>query len=187
MTAPEEVPTDERLVSATLTGDDEAFGELVRRYKQRVFSISARHVRNSDELDDVCQEIFIKVYQNLGKYRADAPFEHWISKIAVNACYDTLRKQRRKEKEVPLDNVEFALSDPPSSEEIPSNEAWEILRHALAKLRPKDRMVITLLNLEEKSIREVSALTGWSESNVKVRAFRARNELKKILEGNNGK
>jgi RNA polymerase sigma-70 factor, ECF subfamily len=186
MTAPEEVPTDERLVSATLTGDDEAFGELVRRYKRRVFSIVARYVRNSNELDDVCQEIFFKVYQNLGKYRGDAPFEHWMSKIAVNACYDTLRKQRRKENEVPLDDVEFALSDP-SSEEIPSNEAWEILRHALAKLSPKDRLVITLLNLEEKSVREVSALTGWSESNVKVRAFRARNELKKILEGNNGK
>lgn len=113
MTAPEEVPTDERLVSATLSGDDGAFGELVRRYKRRVFSISARYVRNSDELDDVCQEIFIKVYQNLGKYRGDVPFEHWMSKIAVNACYDTLRKQRRKEKEVRLDDVEFALSDPP--------------------------------------------------------------------------
>lgn len=76
---------------------------------------------------------------------------------------------------------------PPSSEGIPSNEAWDILKHALAKLRPKDRLVITLLNLEEKSVREVSALTGWSESNVKVRAFRARSELKKILEGNDGK
>ena len=101
-------------------------------------------------------------------------------------CYDTLRKHSRREKEVPLEDVEFALFDP-SCEEIASNEAWEILRHALAKLRPEDRLVITLLNLEEKSIREVSALTGWSESNVKVRAFRARNELKKILGGNNGK
>jgi RNA polymerase sigma-70 factor, ECF subfamily len=186
MTAPEEVPTDERLVSATLSGDDEAFGELVRRHKRRVFGIVARCVGNKYEHDDVCQEVFIKVYQNLVKYRGDAPFAHWLSKIAVNACYDTLRKHSRKEKEVPLEDVEFALFDP-SCEEIASNEAWEILRHALAKLRPKDRLVITLLNLEEKSIREVSALTGWSESNVKVRAFRARNELKKILGGNNGK
>jgi len=186
MTAPEEVPTDERLVSATLSGDDEAFGELVRRHKRKVFSIVARHAGSTHEQDDICQEIFIKVYQNLGQYRSDAPFEHWVSKIAVNACYDTLRKHSRRQKEVPLEDVEFALCDP-SSEEIPSNEAWEILRHALAKLRPEDRLVITLLNLEEKSIREVSALTGWSESNVKVRAFRARNQLKKILEGNHGK
>jgi RNA polymerase sigma-70 factor (ECF subfamily) len=185
MTAPEEVPTDESLVSATLSGDDEAFTELVRRYKRRVFGIVARHAGNTYEQDDICQEIFIKVHQNLVKYRGDAPFEHWVSKIAVNACYDTLRKNSRREKEVPLEDVEFALFDP-SCEEIPSNKAWEILRHALAKLRPEERLVITLLNLEEKSIREVSALTGWSESNVKVRAFRARNELKKILGGNNG-
>jgi len=109
-----------------------------------------------------------------------------VSKIAVNACYDSLRKQSRREREVSLEDVEFSLIEP-SSEKIPSSEAWEILRHALGKLCPEDRLVITLLNLEEKSVREVSALTGWSESNVKVRAFRARNKLKKILEGNNGK
>jgi len=186
MTAPEEVPNDERLVSAALAGDDEAFGELVRRYKRKVFSIVARHAGSTHEEDDICQEIFIKVYQSLGKYRGDAPFEHWVSKIAVNACYDSLRKHNRREKEVPLEDVEFALCAP-SGEEVSSNEALHILRRALAKLRPEERLVITLLNLEEKSIREVSALTGWSESNVKVRAFRARNELKKILEGDNGK
>ena len=181
MTAPEEAPTDECLISATLSGDDGAFTELVRRYKRRVFSIAARYVKHNDELDDVCQEIFIKVYRNLGKYRGDAPFGHWLSKIAVNACYDALRKQRAKEKEVPLEDVAFALSDP-SCQDVSGNEAWEILKHGLGKLRPEDRLVITLLNLEEKSIREVAALTGWSESNVKVRAFRARNELKKFLE-----
>ncbi|MGD0884265.1 MAG: RNA polymerase sigma factor [Thermodesulfovibrionales bacterium] len=185
MTVPEEVPNDERLIAAILSGDDEAFVELVRRYKRKVFSIAARFVRNHDELDDVCQEIFIKVYQNLRKYRGDAPLEHWVSKIAVNACYDALRKRRRTEDEVPLDDVAFALRDP-SSDEMPSREAWEILRHALAKLRPEERMVITLLNLEEKSVREVSALTGWSEAKVKVRAFRARKELKRILEDNHG-
>lgn len=185
MTAPEEVPTDERLVRATLGGDDEAFIELVRRYKRRVFSIVARYVRTNYEMDDICQEIFIKVYQNLGTYRGDAPFEHWVLKIAVNACYDALRKQRRTKDEVSLEDVAFMLRDP-SCEDIPKNEAWKILKHALEELRPEDRLVITLLHLEEKSIREASALTGWGESNVKVRAFRARNELKKILGGNNG-
>ena len=185
MTAPEELPTDERLVNATLSGDDEAFTQLVRRYKRRVFGIVARYVRNNHELDDVCQEIFIKVYQNLGRFRGDAPFEHWLSKIAVNACYDTLRKQRHRQDEVPLEDTAFAFGNP-SCQDVPSNEAWEILRYALRKLRPEDQVVITLLNLEEKSIREVAALTGWSESKVKVRAFRARNQLKKILEDTNG-
>jgi RNA polymerase sigma-70 factor, ECF subfamily len=179
-----EAPDDGRLVRATLSGDDEAFSELVRRHKRKVFTIVSRFMRNDMEIDDVCQEIFIKVYQNMGKYRGYAPFEHWVSKIAVNACYDALRKRRSREGEVPLEDVAFALRDP-AGEEVTDYRAWEILRHALSKLRPKERLVITLLNLEEKSIREISALTGWSEANVKVRAFRARKELKRILEGEN--
>lgn len=186
MTAPEEAPADERLVEASLTGDDEAFTELVRRYKRRVFSIVAKFVGNNYELDDVCQEIFIKVYQNLRKYRHDAPFQHWVSKIAVNACYDALRRQRRRRDEVPLEDVAFSLSDP-SPVGQGGNEAWNVLRKAMAGLRPEDKLVITLLNLEEKSVREISALTGWSEAKVKVRAFRARKELRKILEDNSGK
>ncbi len=182
-TAPEEVSIDDGLVRASLSGDDEAFTELVRRHKRKVFGIVARYVRNAGELDDICQEIFIKVYQNLRKYRGDAPFEHWVSKIAVNACYDALRRGRRRENEVSLEDIAFSLGDP-SREEGPAAESWELLSHALAELRPEDRMVITLLNLEEKSIREISALTGWSEAKVKVRAFRARKELKRILEEN---
>jgi len=183
---PEEVPSDDYLVKATLAGQDEAFTELVRRHKRKVFTIVARFVKNNYELDDICQETFIKVYQNLRAYRGDAPFEHWVSKIAVNACYDALRKQRRRGSEVPLEDVEFALSAPAHDKDS-GDAAWEVLRGAMEKLRPKDRMVITLLNLEEKSLREISALTGWSEANVKVRAFRARKELKKLLEGSDEK
>jgi len=185
MSATIELPTDERLIEATISGDDEAFTELVRRHKRKVFRIVARFVQNDLKLDDICQEIFIKVYQNIRKYRGDAPFEHWVTKIAVNACYDELRRQRREGYNVPLEDVIFSIRDP-ASEEIPGNEAWDILKHAFAKLRPEEQLVITLLNLEEKSVLEVAALTGWSESKVKVRAFRARKELKRILEDNNG-
>ncbi len=185
MSAPIEPPTDERLIEATISGDDEAFTELVRRHKRKVFRIVARFIRNDLELDDICQEVFVKVYQNMRKYRGDAPFEHWVSKIAVNACYDELRRQRREGYNVPLEDATLSLKDT-VSEDISSGEACKILRYALAKLRPEYQLVITLINLEEKSVREVSALTGWSETNIKVRAFRARKELKKILEDNNG-
>jgi RNA polymerase sigma-70 factor (ECF subfamily) len=186
MTVLAEEEKDEDLIRATLSGDDEAFAGLVRRHKRKVFSIVARFARNEAELDDISQEVFVKVFQTLKKYRAEAPFEHWVSKITINACYDQLRKQRREGHNVPLDDVAFSLGDLPK-EDAGRSEALQILRPALAKLRPEDRMVITLLNLEEKSVREVSALTGWSEANVKVRAFRARKELKRILEGGNGK
>jgi RNA polymerase sigma-70 factor, ECF subfamily len=181
MSAPAEVPADELLIKAILSGDDDSFAELVRRHKRKVFNTVARFVRHSDELDDICQEVFIKVYQNLRKYRADAPFEHWLSKITVNACYDALRKQRRKGEEVPLEDVAVSLTES-ETEESRSDEAWKILKPALAKLSPEEQLVITLLNLQEKSVREISGLTGWSESKVKVRAYRARKELKRILE-----
>jgi len=182
MTVLVEEQKDEDLIKATLSGDDEAFAELVRRHKRKVFRIAARFARNDSELDDISQEVFIKVYQTLKKYRGEAPFEHWVSKITINTCYDELRKQRREGRNVPLDDIAFSLGDSPK-EDIAAGEALEILRHALTRLRPEDRLVITLLNLEEKSVRDVSALTGWSEANVKVRAFRARKELKRILEG----
>jgi len=184
MTVLMEEQKDEDLIKATLSGDDESFAELVRRHKRKVFSIVARFARNDAELDDISQEVFIKVYQTLKKFRGEAPFEHWVSKITINACYDELRKRRREGYDVPLDDVSFSLGDSPR-ENMAGSEALEILRPALARLRPQDRMVITLLNLEEKSIKDVAALTGWSEANVKVRAFRARKELKRILEGNN--
>lgn len=180
MSAPLEM-TDERLIEMVLSGDDEAFSELVRRHKRKVFTIVSRHARDNGELDDVCQEIVIKVYQNLKKYRRAAPFEHWLSKIAVNACYDMLRRRGRAGDEVPFEDVAFSLSGP-AGKETTGNEAWASLKNALAKLCPEDRLVITMLNLEERSVREISALTGWSGAKVKVRAFRARKELKRILE-----
>lgn len=186
MTGPVDEPTDERLVKAALSGDDEAFVELVRRHKRRVFSTVARYVRNNYELDDICQEIFIKAYKNLRGYRGDAPFEHWLSKIAVNACYDALRRQRREGGNVSLETVELSLRDPSAEERVSGNEARGVLGPALTKLCPEDRLVITLLHLEERSVREIAELTGWSEAKVKVRAFRARKELKRILEDING-
>jgi RNA polymerase sigma-70 factor (ECF subfamily) len=187
MNTPQQVSTDERLVKATLSGDEEAFAELVRRYKQKIFRLSARFVRDSDELDDICQEAFIKAYQSLNKFRGDAPFEHWLTKIAVNVCYDVLRKQSRRRYDVSLDSVAFSLGDPSPADNLSGQEAWDVLRPAMTKLRPEDRLVITLLNLEEKTVRETALLTGWSEANVKVRAFRARKELKRIMGGNDGK
>src|SRR5664279_1573653 len=123
MNEPQQVLSDERLVEATLAGDDDAFSELVRRYKPKVFRLAARFVRDNDELDDICQEAFIKAYQSLKKFRGDAPFEHWITKIAVNVCYDMLRKRSRKRDDVPLDSVAFSIGAPQTSDDFSGDEA----------------------------------------------------------------
>jgi len=170
-------PTDDRLIQSTLAGDDEAFAALVQRHKRRIFGIAARFTRNDHELDDLCQEIFIKAYRQLGKFRGDAPFEHWLTRVGVRTCYDHLRKTRHDRDAVALDNIEL-----PTTDNIEPRRAREVLDFALAKLSAEERLVITLLELEERTVREIAELTGWSESNVKVRAFRARQSLKKILE-----
>ena len=177
MSAQLDEPADERLIQSTLAGDDEAFAELVRRHKRKVFGIAARFARNDHELDDICQEIFVKAYQKLPSFHSEAPFEHWVSRIAVHACYDFLRKTRRDRENVSLDAIELGVQD-----NVSPRDAAEILQWAMARLSADERLVITLLELEEKSVRETAELTGWSESNVKVRAFRARQALKKILE-----
>jgi len=177
MSAPYDESADECLIQETLAGNDEAFAALVRRHKRRIFAMAARFTRNDHELDDVCQEIFIKAYQHLAKFRGEAPFEHWLARISVRACYDFLRKTRRDRDAVPLDDITVAATD-----NIAPQRARELLDFALAKLSAEERLVITLLELEERTVREIAELTGWSESNVKVRAHRARLHLKEVLE-----
>lgn len=175
-------PGDEQLAEDALRGEDEAFAELVRRHKRKIFGIAARFTHNDYELDDLCQDIFIRVYRNLSKFRGDAPFEHWLSRIAVRRCYDFLRRQRRERQHLSLDDSMLQMRDAAADANVSAQRAREILGFALAQLSAPERLVITLLELEEKSVRDVAALTGWSEGNVKVRAFRARASLRRILE-----
>jgi RNA polymerase sigma-70 factor (ECF subfamily) len=174
---------DEDLIDAALSGDDEAFIRLVGRHKRRIMNLAARFWQIRSEVDDVCQEVFIKVYQSLRTYKRDAPFEHWIARIAVNVCYDALRRRKlplmytSSVPQLPLD-----VADASAAERQAAEDAFHLLHRGLAKLKAPERLVITLLELEERSVREVADLTGWSESKVKVRAFRARKALRKILE-----
>jgi RNA polymerase sigma-70 factor, ECF subfamily len=178
----DDAPTDEHLIKEILKGNQEVFALLVKRYKSRVFRIASRFARDKDEMDDICQEVFIKAFRALHSYRHESPFEHWISRITVHTCYDVLRKRRREGNHVPLEYAEFNPGDHLRNHGFDTEEAREILYRALARLKPKERLVITLLELEEKSVREVAELTGWSEGNVRIRSFRARQRLKSLLE-----
>ena len=175
-------PADEDLVAATLGGDEDAFAELVRRHKRRVFGTASRFARDDHQLDDIAQEVFLRAFRHLGKFRGDAPFEHWLARITVSACYDFLRKERRIREQVSLDAHDFDLRDVNVDAALAAGGARELLEFAMRRLTAEERLIITLAELEERPMREISELTGWSESNVKVRAFRARQNLKKILE-----
>ena len=175
-------PTDAELVSGTLQGDDLAFAELVRRHKRRVFGTASRFARDAHQLEDVCQEVFIRVFKNLAKFRGDAPFEHWLARITVSACYDLLRRERKYREQVSLDVVEHDTRDTTVEAALSAGRARELLAWAMRKLTADEQLILTLLEIEERSVREIAALTNWSESNVKVRAFRARHSLRKVLQ-----
>lgn len=176
---------ESHLVQRAKSGDDEAFATITTRYRDRVFATASRFARGRHEREDLAQEIFLRVWKGLGSFREDAPFEHWFMRIAIRTCYDFLRKQRRRrESEILVDETPgAALSmDAGIDAEMARREAWEIVQGLLSKLGDKDRLVITLVDLEERSVKETAALTGWSVSNVKVRAFRARRRMKELYE-----
>lgn len=179
-----QTPTDDILVRAARNGDDGAFSSLVTRHKRRVFGLAARFARDSGELEDICQDVFIKAYENLGSFRNEAPFEHWLVRIATHACYDALRKRRRETGTSSYDALIHGVADQAEEARHSANQARSLLKWALSRLSPDEQLVITLLELEEYTIREVAALTDWSEANVKVRGHRARQVLKRILEEN---
>ena len=173
---------DEQLVGETLVGDHHAFAELARRHKSRVFGVAARFASNKAELEDICQEVFIQAFFKLRQFRRDSPFEHWILRITTYKCYDHLRKRRRDGTGISVDAMLESGCEPAMPELPAPHPDLERLYAAMAQLSPKERLVITLLELEEHSLQEIADLTGWSVANVKVRAFRARTSLRKLME-----
>jgi RNA polymerase sigma-70 factor, ECF subfamily len=182
VTSVPEQSSDESLISATLAGDEGAYALLVARYKRRIFGLAARFARDSDEVEDICQEVFIKAYENLAAFRHDAPFEHWLTRIGVRASHDALRRRRREKGQSGFDDYVFEVRDYAAEARHEARLARELLKWALSRLKEEERIIITLLELEGYSVREISSLTGWSETNVKVRAHRARQVLKRVLE-----
>jgi RNA polymerase sigma-70 factor (ECF subfamily) len=171
---------DAYLVNAALEGDDGAYAGLVARHKRRVFGLAARFARDDDELEDLCQETFVRAYEHLKDYRREAPFEHWLIRIAVRVCHDQLRR-RQRERRIPLEDA-GDLRDRADETRRSTEEMRRMLFDAMERLKPDERLVITLLELEEYTVRETAELTGWSETNVKVRGYRARQALKRVLE-----
>lgn len=178
---------DTELIECIRKGEVEVFAELVRRYQARVFRTARRYARREDEVEDIVQEVFLKVHQKLEGFRGDAPFEHWLMRVAVRTCYDFLRKHQRS-RECSFTDLSPEEDDwleryqgAPASAPEDAAAARELVRRVMEHLSPAARLVITLLEIEERSVKEIASLTGWSISLVKVRAFRARAEMRRVL------
>ncbi len=179
---------DAELIAAIRKGDTASFEPLVRKYQPRVFATARRYARRESEVEDIVQEVFLKAFQKLDSYRSEAPFEHWLMRLAVRTCYDFLRAHQRNREtaftelaQPEQDWLDRFVADPDDATENAA-AARALVQRLLSQLSPPARLVITLLEIEERSVKEIAALTGWSVPLVKVRAFRARAEMRKCLE-----
>ncbi|HXP62112.1 MAG TPA: RNA polymerase sigma factor, partial [Dongiaceae bacterium] len=160
---------------------------LVARYSPRLFAMARRYARRESEVEDIVQEIWVKAFKKLRSFRREAPFEHWLMRLAVHTCYDFLRAHQRR-REAPFSDLFEPEEDwlgrfvsPPSSAAEDAEAARQLVERVLEQLPPAARLVITLLEIEERSVKEIAGLTGWSVPLVKVRAFRARAQMRKVL------
>lgn len=166
-------------------GDREAFGHLVERYQRRVFSLVFRLLHRRDEVEDIAQEIFFKVFRMIGSYNFRASFATWLSRVSVNHCYDYLRRIRASRisyfGELAGDGrqIEFGPENPDAGRL--DAEQRVILSDLVAKLLDRapadDRVVLTLKELEGLSVEEISEVLKLKPSTVKVRLHRARKRM----------
>lgn len=179
--------SDAEIVRAVREGDADQFGVLVQRHQVRLFALARRYLRREDDVADLVQEVLVKAFSRLDTWRGEAPFEHWLMRLATHACLDALRGQRRRREDFvsDLSNGELEWLDRhaarPDEADHRADAARSLVRRVFEELSPANRMVLTMLELEDRPVKEISALTGWSQTLVKVRAFRARAEMKKIL------
>ncbi len=168
--------------------DEAAAREFMERLYPLVLKIVRAHLPRRTSEEDLVQTIFMKVFVNLGSYLGQVPVEHWVSRIAVNQCFNELKAEKIRPEwrfsdlsEEEQHVVETLASD---REEVPAPDglaARDLLEKLMAGLSPEDRLVVRLLHLEERSVAEIGKMTGWSIPVVKVRAFRARHKLQKML------
>jgi RNA polymerase sigma-70 factor, ECF subfamily len=176
------------LVQAALQHDDEAARALVQQLYPLVAKIVRAHRPRRTAEEDLCQMIFIRVFQKLSQFSGKVPLEHWVSRIAVNTCLNQIEseKVRPELRHADLSEEERAVVEnlATSSEELAPDQRFasrQLVEHLLAALKPVERLAIDLLYLQGRSVNEIRKITGWSAALIKVRAYRARQKMKDQL------
>lgn len=186
--APSEIADDE-LVRLALAGDETAFACLFERYRRLVVHLVSRFFNRREEIEDLSQQSFTKIYFSLKDFRGghDKSFSSWLARLTINSCYDELRRQRLRSENLFSD---FSAQEREHFEQITAGNskdtekslvAKDLAEKVLSHLDARERLALTLLHGEEFSVAEVAKIVGWSESNVKTRLFRCRNNLRNIF------
>lgn len=192
LTNSHEQTSDLELARLAGEGDEPAFAEIMRRYSPRVFRFASRFFRQRSLVEEAAQEVFLKAFTELGRFEGRGSLEGWLTRITTNTCLNMIRSSKRrpeltvsdltKDESAWLDSrlADAATERHQSSER--SLVAADLAGRVLQTLSPDDQLVLTLIDGEDASVKEVVELTGWSESKVKVQAFRARRRMREAVE-----
>ena len=169
-------------------GDEDAARSLMDRLYPLVLKLVRAYLPRRTSEEDLVQTVFMKVFANLKQYSGQVPIEHWVSRVAVNTCLNEIKAEKirpewrwadlSEEEQFVMETLSAVHEDRP---EHSPEAAAELLKRLMSGLNPQDRLIIKLLHLEERSVAEISELTGWNVAVIKVRAFRARKKLQSIL------
>lgn len=173
---------------AVRQGNEDAARDLMDRLYPLVLKLVRAYLPRRTSEQDLVQTVFMKVFANLKQYAGQVPIEHWVSRIAVNTCLNELKAEKirpewrwadlSEEEQFVMESLASVHDDRP---EHSPEAASELLKRLMSSLVPQDRLIIKLLHLEERSVAEISKMTGWNIAVIKVRAFRARKKLQKTL------
>ncbi|MBL7969971.1 MAG: sigma-70 family RNA polymerase sigma factor [Prolixibacteraceae bacterium] len=172
---------DTELINQILNGNMNAFTFLVNRYQKLVVHITGRLIQRQDELEDVCQDVFLKVFQNLGKYRGECKLSTWIATIAYNTGINYLRKFKKGDEVNPDDSAVLRNLTDFRSADYERADLHRYIRGQIENLPVQYRTVLTLFHLEEFSYQEIEQITGMPEGTIKSYLFRAKALLKEKL------
>ncbi len=170
---------DHQLVRRVLEGNRNAFLELIEKYKLLVIHMIGRVVDNNQDREELCQDVFVKIYESLGSFRFNSKLSTWIATIGYRMAINFAKKNSKRNQEEDLDHVAFKISFSDHSFE---NEDFKLFIHDLIRQMPESyRMVLTLFYLDEFSYPEIVEITGMPEGTVKNYLFRARQKLKDLI------
>ncbi len=174
------------LVKRICEGDYQAFSKIVDDYKDLVYTLAYRMLKNREEAEEVSQDSFIKVFNALGRFKGDSKISTWIYRIAYNTCLDRIKQNKRKKPHADIENLEeFAFVEMNTAlDDLVAQERRMMIQQCLSKLPSKDAGILTLFYFEEKSLLEMEKILNIPASSIKVSLFRARKKMAKLMEAN---
>ena len=174
---------DQVYINKILDGDTNAFAVLVDRYKDLVYTLSIRMMKNREEAEEVAQDAFIKTYKSLDKFKGESKFSTWIYRVAYNTCLDRIKKNKRGQRTVTIDEyTEHQVKTIDNAlDKIEEAEKHATIHECIELLPSDDSFLLTLYYFEELSLEEIGKIVGLKPNNVKVKLFRSRKKLATIL------